>query len=129
MGNLPEEGFRFASLIRLGLRSPIWGRPPDGARHKSWRAVHPQTWGRLFPTPLQIPQSGPKTRHAPKSYIKLNEWCMVPEEGFEPTRPFGQWILSPPRIPFRHSGFEEAARRRLNKSSPNRRILSLFSLS
>jgi len=24
--------------------------------------------------------------------------------GFEPTRPFGQSILSAPRLPFRHSG-------------------------
>ena len=29
---------------------------------------------------------------------------MVPEEGIEPTRPFGQGILSPLRLPFRHSG-------------------------
>lgn len=29
---------------------------------------------------------------------------MVPEVGFEPTRPEGLRILSPPRLPFRHSG-------------------------
>jgi len=29
----------------------------------------------------------------------------VPEVGFEPTRPFGQSILSAPRLPFRHSGW------------------------
>ncbi len=29
---------------------------------------------------------------------------MVPEEGVEPTRPCGQRILSPSRLPFRHSG-------------------------
>jgi hypothetical protein len=29
---------------------------------------------------------------------------MVPEEGVEPTRPCDQRILSPPRLPFRHSG-------------------------
>jgi hypothetical protein len=28
----------------------------------------------------------------------------MPEEGLEPTRPCGQRILSPPRLPFRHSG-------------------------
>jgi hypothetical protein len=28
----------------------------------------------------------------------------VPEEGFEPSWPFSQGILSPPRLPFRHSG-------------------------
>ena len=29
---------------------------------------------------------------------------LVPEEGVEPTRPCDQRILSPPRLPFRHSG-------------------------
>jgi hypothetical protein len=29
---------------------------------------------------------------------------VVPEVGFEPTRPFEQSILSAPRLPFRHSG-------------------------
>lgn len=29
---------------------------------------------------------------------------LVPEVGVEPTRPCGQRILSPPRLPFRHSG-------------------------
>src|ERR1035437_6475191 len=28
----------------------------------------------------------------------------MPEEGVEPTRPCGHWILSPARLPFRHSG-------------------------
>ncbi len=28
----------------------------------------------------------------------------MPEVGLEPTRPCGQRILSPPRLPFRHSG-------------------------
>src|SRR6266699_2909827 len=28
----------------------------------------------------------------------------MPEEGVEPTRPCDQRILSPPRLPFRHSG-------------------------
>ena len=31
----------------------------------------------------------------------------VPEVGVEPTRPCGQRILSPPRLPFRHSGRSE----------------------
>ena len=30
--------------------------------------------------------------------------CEVPEEGLEPSHPCGQRILSPPRLPFRHSG-------------------------
>ena len=33
---------------------------------------------------------------------------VVPEEGIEPSRPCGQWILSPPRLPFRHSGTERS---------------------
>ena len=28
----------------------------------------------------------------------------VPEEGLEPSRHYWQWILSPQRLPFRHSG-------------------------
>jgi o-succinylbenzoate synthase len=32
----------------------------------------------------------------------------VPGAGFEPARPFGQRILSPPRLPFRHPGRDEA---------------------
>ena len=31
----------------------------------------------------------------------------MPEVGVEPTRPCGQRILSPPRLPFRHSGWSE----------------------
>src|ERR1035438_10149138 len=31
--------------------------------------------------------------------------ALVPGAGFEPARPFGQWILSPPRLPFRHPGW------------------------
>ena len=30
--------------------------------------------------------------------------ALIPEEGLEPTRPCGQRILSPSRLPFRHSG-------------------------
>ena len=33
----------------------------------------------------------------------------VPEVGLEPTRPCGHWILSPARLPFRHSGMKTAA--------------------
>jgi hypothetical protein len=32
----------------------------------------------------------------------------MPEEGVEPTRPCDQRILSPPRLPFRHSGVATA---------------------
>ena len=40
-------------------------------------------------------------RTVPKmGYLRYN----VPEVGVEPTRPFEQRILSPPRLPFRHSG-------------------------
>lgn len=30
---------------------------------------------------------------------------MVGKEGLEPSRPHGQWILSPQRLPFRHFPF------------------------
>ena len=29
---------------------------------------------------------------------------LVPKEGLEPSRPYGQRILNPPRLPFRHFG-------------------------
>ena len=35
---------------------------------------------------------------------ETHDTYLVPEEGVEPTRPCGQRILSPPRLPFRHSG-------------------------
>ena len=35
----------------------------------------------------------------------------VPEVGLEPTRPFEQRILSPSRLPFRHSGQDRQAYR------------------
>ena len=40
--------------------------------------------------------------------------ALIPEVGFEPTRPFGQPILSRSRLPFRHSGrlVDRAPRRR-----------------
>ena len=40
---------------------------------------------------------------------------MVPEVGFEPTRPYGQGILSPQRLPFRHSGsrYQHDSRKRV----------------
>ncbi len=31
--------------------------------------------------------------------------CLVPGAGLEPARPLGQWILNPPRLPFRHPGW------------------------
>jgi hypothetical protein len=33
----------------------------------------------------------------------------VPEVGLEPTSPFGRRILSPLRLPFRHSGSNDSA--------------------
>ena len=46
----------------------------------------------IFDTPTAAPRSASSPRP------------IVPEVGVEPTRPFGQRILSPPRLPFRHSG-------------------------
>ena len=36
--------------------------------------------------------------------VKTVEKVMVPRAGVEPARPFGQRILSPQRLPFRHPG-------------------------
>ena len=35
---------------------------------------------------------------------------MVPRAGVEPARPFGQRILSPQRLPFRHPGMSSVIR-------------------
>jgi hypothetical protein len=39
----------------------------------------------------------------------LSDSLPVPEVGLEPTRPFGRRILSPLRLPFRHSGLNNYA--------------------
>ena len=36
--------------------------------------------------------------------VKIARKGMVPRAGVEPARPFGQRILSPQRLPFRHPG-------------------------
>jgi hypothetical protein len=43
---------------------------------------------------------------------------VVPEVGFEPTRPFEQSILSAPRLPFRHSGRRHALKSSGFESAP-----------
>ena len=34
-------------------------------------------------------------------------FIVIPDPGLEPGRPCGQWILNPPRLPFRQSGKAE----------------------
>jgi hypothetical protein len=47
-----------------------------------------------------------KQHHAQATAIKQHTYhlSLVPEEGLEPTRCCHHWILSPARLPFRHSG-------------------------
>ena len=47
-----------------------------------------------------------KTGFVPELWAKKtgSAGVLVPEKGVEPSRPCGQRILSPPRLPFRHSG-------------------------
>ena len=68
-------------LDRLKERFDFWERP--GAA----RAPRFQWWIR-----------GPGAGRTP------NASMLVPEVGLEPTSPFERWILSPLRLPFRHSG-------------------------
>ena len=51
------------------------------------------------------------------------KWFLVPEKGIEPSRPYGQRILRPPRLPLRHSG--EAAKQ--NMAAPGEPEPCLFS--
>jgi integrase/recombinase XerD len=39
-----------------------------------------------------------------RSHRTASQCSEVPEEGLEPSRPCGHWILNPARLPFRHSG-------------------------
>ena len=41
---------------------------------------------------------------------EVNKFKLVPRAGVEPARPFGQRILSPQRLPFRHPGVPGEAR-------------------
>ena len=47
-------------------------------------------------------------REPPDSRGSKTTGFPIPEVGLEPTRPCGQRILSPPRLPFRHSGLRAA---------------------
>ena len=42
--------------------------------------------------------------------VKTIGKVMVPRAGVEPARPFGQRILSPQRLPFRHPGILSVSR-------------------
>lgn len=44
---------------------------------------------------------------------------LVPQEGLEPPRPRGHWILSPARLPFHHWGSQEAAHHSVGRSGVN----------
>ena len=41
---------------------------------------------------------------------EVNKFKLVPRAGVEPARPFGQRILSPQRLPFRHPGMLSVTR-------------------
>ncbi len=47
---------------------------------------------------------GVSTRGRPIVNHTFRDVSAMPEVGLEPTRPCGQRILSPSRLPFRHSG-------------------------
>ena len=52
----------------------------------------------------------------------------MPGAGFEPARPFEQWILSPPCLPFHHPGRIDQPNVPLMRSRRLRRLLSLGAL-
>lgn len=49
--------------------------------------------------------AAPSTRRRSIDALPTIAHDHVPGVGLEPTRPFGQWILNPPRLPFRHPGW------------------------
>ena len=52
----------------------------------------------------------------------------MPGAGFEPARPFEQWILSPPCLPFHHPGGTDQPNVDAMLSRRLRRLLSLGAL-
>ena len=52
---------------------------------------------------MDISSYGAQWQREHKTLIQIRI-LVVPREGFEPTNPCGQRILSPPRLPFRHLG-------------------------
>ena len=92
-----------------------WGCDPltrarEGGRPATASTGRPTQHGEAFLRPA--PNSAHNSRHvcsprggAARLQTPVNDWIFrVPEEGLEPTRPCGQRILSPSRLPFRHSG-------------------------
>ena len=54
------------------------------------------------PIQIEVPPAAPSDPPRGARPQRLDQ--VVPGVGVEPTRPFGQRILSPPRLPFRHPG-------------------------
>jgi hypothetical protein len=88
---------------------------PRGAENGAERAASPTI--RLAPDCTEVDE----TRRSPRrlenakspdktgasrapSHRAASQCSQVPEEGVEPSHPFGYWILNPARLPFRHSG-------------------------
>jgi hypothetical protein len=54
---------------------------------------------------------------------------MVPGVGFEPTSPFGQWCLRPPRMPFRQPGWEQRQPYPIRFGLWTKRVAILYALA
>ncbi len=93
-GYAPFTPFRY-----IGGHSPL-------TKITTWPCHEPCTIRRFAPqvqgeAPNHSPFHFSGSGRSPNKNFDRNfcEWFMVGGEGFEPSRPYGQWILSPSRMP------------------------------
>ncbi len=88
---------RTAAELGLG-----WLDPLDQAIPELRPAVAPPPRGEV--PPASATRGGRGRGGSARSRQKAESFQEVPKVGLEPTSPFGQRILNPPRLPFRHFG-------------------------
>jgi len=104
MINRYRRAARHAAEVGLGSLGPLDELIPELAAHRSDEP--PPTGGQRGADDL-VPEMVPSSDHfIPLSAASLQivqSSQVVAEAGLEPARPYGQRILNPPRLPFRHS--------------------------
>jgi len=102
LGELTPLDGAIPELARRARAGSLGGGPGPDVSGGSTRGGGPQGG----------PRGGPRRRRGGSSLRPgvprlLNHFSSVAKVGLEPTRPCGQRILSPPRLPFRHSAVVE----------------------
>ena len=96
---------RYAGLDRFRANGLSYRSSGAGGyrRQRMVSVVAPVAPRRLHPAGCTPPLAAVRPP-VPGPSVGASFLQLVPGAGFEPARPFGQWILSPPRLPFRHPG-------------------------